>query len=672
MALTNQQKTQRIAFADDYELAAESIGWVVPGRGAGSVVRFIPSPPQKHVFQTIREIQAFRYVEQARHLPKTERKEAFDIIWNRLRTRPSEPSFIESWAQTLAFGPAKAIRLLNENTEAGIHDSVRMMLGKPRQIGGTALFTWLVAIRSALIDNHASLTVAHKTFAAEYALAMVRRYFDNWKDREHGALFPGYGGRSDASLTLGNGATVDVETAGGRDIRAPKIDFLELDEYAHYDTNASVNAIVTAVQDHCWIVKNSTAKGVGGQFYRDWQQALYVKDAVAAYDAGDYPETWNRFFRCFVAWWEDPRYVMPVEDGEDTLIMGNLSDYEKAWVDRAGVEKMSPGRIKWRRDRVRQAADPVLDPEAFIRQEFPGDDVEMFQSSGDRPFDPLRLAPLRVRAETLTAKARFLKQMDRGPAAEVTPAAANLVIWEAPRKGAHYVIGADVAQGLAHRDRSWAAILERVDGTVRRQVGEWRGHIQAKAFAHVLALLSDWYNGAFLVPEVNGPGLATVSTLLEDLQVTTVYRRRVLSKVGDQNYSNDSFVGGFQTTQQSKLALIADLVYAFDNGHIDIVSGPLLDEMAIFTRDEKGRLGAPAGYHDDGVIALALANWGDNVLRGAPPITRAEARPEVRIEPTELDKMEAHDRNLIAAITAEIARLNTPGGGLQHRAWWLK
>lgn len=657
-------------FADDPELAAERIGYVVPGKAAGAVVPFVPTPPQRHVFQTIREIQAFRYVEQARFLPKTERKEAYDLVWNRHKGRPDAPGFAEAWQKTLEFGPGKAFRLLKESTQADVNDAVRMMLGKPRQIGGTAVCTWLVALRSALIENHGALVIAHKGFAAEYALAMVRRYLDNWAERGFAWAFPGYGGKADASLSLDNGSWVSVESAGGKDIRAPKVDFLQLDEFAHYDTNAAVNAIATAVQDHCWVIKNSTARGVAGQFYLDWQSALYVKDAVEAYETGKFPETWNRFFRCFTPWWADARYVMPVEEGEEEQIIGNLSDYERAWRERLGPEIMTAGRIKWRRDKVRQASDPVLSPEAFIAQEFPGDDVEMFQSSGDRPFDSARVRTMSVRAATATKRARFLRQMDQGAATPASAAAANLVVWERPKKGAKYVIGADVAQGLAHRDRSWAVVLERVDGVFRRQVAEWRGHIPAKAFAHVLALMSDWYNGAFLIPEVNGPGLTTVATLLEDLEVPAVYRRKILGRTGDPGFADNSFVGGFLTTQGSKAALISELIHTFDNGNIEILSEPLLKEMAVFSRDEKGRFGAPAGQHDDGVMALALASYGDSVFRGAPPLHDIVEELAPRHERALPAGLSEADAALMVAMQREMDEIKKQETRAARKVWW--
>ncbi len=70
-----------------------------------------------------------------------------------------------------------------------------------------------------------------------------------------------------------------------------------------------------------------------------------------------------------------------------------------------------------------------------------------------------------------------------------------------------------------------------------------------------------------------------------------------------------------------KTELIENLLIAIESGHIRIPSeknfpeiGWLWDELRSYTREETGfghfRYQAPAGKHDDGVIALALAAWG--------------------------------------------------------------
>jgi len=72
----------------------------------------------------------------------------------------------------------------------------------------------------------------------------------------------------------------------------------------------------------------------------------------------------------------------------------------------------------------------------------------------------------------------------------------------------------------------------------------------------------------------------------------------------------DAFNGmsGFATTGASKPSLIGSLSIALQNGHIRIPTGSkIIKELLAFQRDERGRMGAPNGKHDDCVMALALA-----------------------------------------------------------------
>jgi len=73
-------------------------------------------------------------------------------------------------------------------------------------------------------------------------------------------------------------------------------------------------------------------------------------------------------------------------------------------------------------------------------------------------------------------------------------------------------------------------------------------------------------------------------------------------------------VEGYKFTQESKKKLIESLMLAFEQERIKILNEPVqLNEIGIFEYriGQSGTVhySAPEGYHDDCVIALALANW---------------------------------------------------------------
>lgn len=74
-------------------------------------------------------------------------------------------------------------------------------------------------------------------------------------------------------------------------------------------------------------------------------------------------------------------------------------------------------------------------------------------------------------------------------------------------------------------------------------------------------------------------------------------------------------VNGYQFTNQSKEALIDALAMAIEHGEVRLMDiaaqfAELLAYQYELTPSRNVRMNAPAGMHDDCVIALALANWG--------------------------------------------------------------
>ena len=84
-----------------------------------------------------------------------------------------------------------------------------------------------------------------------------------------------------------------------------------------------------------------------------------------------------------------------------------------------------------------------------------------------------------------------------------------LTIFRDPQPNHRYAIGIDTAEGILPEgskdpDRSVACVLDLEDGC--RQVAVLAGHISEEPFAEMVTLLGQYYNMAFMVPEVSGYG----------------------------------------------------------------------------------------------------------------------------------------------------------------------
>ncbi len=96
------------------------------------------------------------------------------------------------------------------------------------------------------------------------------------------------------------------------------------------------------------------------------------------------------------------------------------------------------------------------------------------------------------------------------------PALNGLTVWESPRPGRWYVIGADPAGGNPQSDESAACVLDAVTGD---QVAVWAGRFEPATFAGGLAALGRWIAAggaqAGVLVERNNHGHAVLLALRE-------------------------------------------------------------------------------------------------------------------------------------------------------------
>ncbi len=162
-------------------------------------------------------------------------------------------------------------------------------------------------------------------------------------------------------------------------------------------------------------------------------------------------------------------------------------------------------------------------------------------------------------------------------------------IWQKPVVGSSYVIGADV--GMVN-DYSAAVCLNQRTGQI---VATIRGHSVLDEYAEQLARLGKLFNYALLAPEANSFGEVVVSKL-KQLEYPRLYKEK------------DRF--GWLTRPSGpkrKEVIIMDLEEALRRRQMVIFDKAILDELFLYTRNERGQFMATEGGHDDLVMALAIA-----------------------------------------------------------------
>jgi hypothetical protein len=338
------------------------------------------------------------------------------------------------------------------------------------------------------------------------------------------------------------------------------------------------------------VIKETTANGTAGHFYDEWTET----DKIIA-DGGD-PE----YIQMFIPWTYDDGYSLPCTQAMAKEIMGTLSDDEK-WLLRfinPDGSRVTIGNLAWRRWKIGTVIAPIgFTKEDFFKQWFPMTPEEAFVFSGKSIFgiSDIKMAELECYPPSKVGSydyyGKFVEHKD-----------GDLSIWEMPKIGERYVVGADVAEGIQseNRDYSSADVIKCSNG---QQVAHYHGKFDPDQFGVFLNHLGKYYNNAVMGVEANNHGLTTITTL-KHKNYKRLYQREMLdANAGGKKQKK----AGWLTTAKSKFKIIDGLVTIIRDQDSGIVCWETLQEFKNYSILEDGSFGAMPGKHDDRVMSYAIA-----------------------------------------------------------------
>lgn len=446
---------------------------------------------------------------------------------------------------------------------------VRVIILKGRQQGLSTAVGGRLMFRTTQNRARKALVVAHKAESTRALFDMTRRFYENLP----APLKPQkrYSSRTELVFDLLESGYM-VATAGGEGIaRGETLQYLHLSEVAFWQKSSAqenFNGLIQAVPEvpDTEVYIESTANGVTGVFADLWRGAV----------AGE-----NGFLPIFIPWfWQDEYRAEVPPDFERTPDEETL----------AATFGLDDQQLVWRRRKI-----ATNGPELF-KQEYPCTPDEAFLTTGRPVFDQEKIAqrlrevgpPLRRMSLNISETA-----FDDDPRGD-------LWVYANPEPTGTYTIGGDVAMGVRGGDFSVAQVL---DGH-KNQVAVYRGHIHPDLFARVLEQLGRMYSDAYIACEVNNHGLLTNVRLAKDIGYPNVHQTVVKEHTLDRETTRI----GFETNTRTKPMIVDELRAAFRDGLVRINDRATLEEMRAFIVTEEGKLEAEPGYHDDTVMALAIAN----------------------------------------------------------------
>lgn len=191
-------------------------------------------------------------------------------------------------------------------------------------------------------------------------------------------------------------------------------------------------------------------------------------------------------------------------------------------------------------------------------------------------------------------------------------------VWEHPKDGCQYAIGADVASGVSDPDTHDASaayvfkLKPTLEGDIKLEmVACHYSFLDVYAYAVEIKKLATYYNTAVVVPEITGIGAGLVSCLARQLCYPAVFQgennAELVNAQGDSKF-------GVNTNAQTKPVMVAAIKQMIQSRDITIRDKEALSECRTFqqTPSESGlsyRYKAASGAHDDRVLAMALVAY---------------------------------------------------------------
>lgn len=532
----------------------------------------------------------------------------------------------------------KLYDLLKRQSEAG--KPQRVIILKARQMGFSTLTEAILFKRTATKANVNSGIIAHKDDATTNLFNMSKLFLEELPEQ----LKPKTKASNAKEIIFddrdGNGLRSKVKcmTAGGDGIgRSDTFQNLHLSEVSSW-THAKeiLDGLLQAVPNkpNTLIIIESTAKGY------DYFKELWDKACDGE----------NDFEPLFCAWWELDEYRLPCGELELTEEEQELKE----------LYNLDNEQIAWRRWCIRNNCGNDVNT---FKQEYPSCPEEAFLASGECIFDkdiivsqiehnrPLisgwkrgefeykkTMHPVKnekgevVAIDKRISDIKFIKKENGLITIHQEPSvrrnADNEII--AKRR---YTIGGDTA-GLGldyYTAKVVADDTQETVATLRKQ------RIDEDKYADQVYCLGKYYHDALIGLETNYSYAPTKE--LVELDYPNLYQRKRYETTTREIQK----VFGFETNRLTKPIILQSLVTTMRENVAAECDIATLKEMLTFVRKENGKQEAQEGYHDDLVMAKAIANYisieeGDVNWIKVEPVHKPKSRLEKFFEENEEDE----------------------------------
>jgi hypothetical protein len=508
----------------------------------------------------------------------------------------------------------RALRALEYQRKRKI--PARLIVGKSRKKG---LSTGIAAdaFCEYLFNDINVLIVAHEKELSETILSYIHRYIE-FLDKSMGDKIPAihkplyFKGDSSKAEIRFDGYQSKMWIGTAKNVYAgtgmtPQ--YLFATEVSKWDTGSKTAISLlqsVAMKPGTTVVWESTFNGEDTLFFPGWKAAN--DNSILKYDAEDNvkfevtnPEKWNHYMPFFTGTADDPDIPLPFHtEAEKARFSTTLNEKEKVW-----QEKYDVG-YEWLNGMRAIFTSQCQSDESIRCQEYCLNADEAIIASGKHRFNIAKLNLMQAKyveagqKGELTYKQRWSKkvewQEDSGGA---------ILRFRTPIPNHRYIVAIDVAEAKEDKRNNDpdATVIDVYDfDNGMEQVAVMGGDINPENAVIPAAMLAEYYNWAFIIPEANSIGIHVC------IELGKVYPQERLYHSGEniQDSGRISREIGFKTTTSTKPIMIGHLAASIEEGSIIFHYQKTYEELRHYIKTA-GKTEAAPGYHDDYVITPALA-----------------------------------------------------------------
>ena len=345
----------------------------------------------------------------------------------------------------------------------------------------------------------------------------------------------------------------------------------------------------------------------------------FTKNCIKIYEStangyNDYQKMWNSgvHINCFYEWWRTKEYRIKPKDKETETTFLNAIETRNHWIYERlrwlkNEKHLDTEQLYWYWNKY----DKYLDKD-LLKQEYPCTPQEAFLLSGKNVFDTAVILDRLAHLDRPIRTGYFTYDYDGLTISNikwVSDKNGYIKLYDVPRL-TEYCIGGDTAGEGS--DFFTGHVLDAATGV---QVAVLKHQFDADQYTRQMYCLGKHYRDALIGIEANFDSYPIME--LQRLGYPKQYTRT----------AQDTYTGktekryGFKTTSLTRPTIISKLIEIVREHCDTIHDKDTLEELLTIIRNEKGRIEAPEGGHDDQMMGLAIAHHiRDQVVFVSEPI----------------------------------------------------